>query len=349
MCIFTDEKRNYPPKHEKQEFFANSLLHNACRRGDLNLVKHIVSRGLVDSNTRDGKHGRTPLMVAAELGHCGIFTFLIRKGANMSQVDNDGKSILHWAYKGGHMGMVECLLPQYRIHTSNVPHFMQAAALGLKEVLEFLVCMGANVSQVDHRGNNVLHWACRFGHVSTVEYVLAQGSVNINGRGRYGVTPLMVTARYGHKDVFEFLLCMGANVSHVNDDLDNVLHYASHAGHAEIVKYILSKEIINVNGKGKGGMTPLMSAARLGRIQIFDQLVRKGAATRLVDDNGNNILHLASCGDHLKMIQHIHSQNMTDIGAKNKKGKTAAMISVATHTRKRNMNKILASQGCLVK
>ncbi|XP_046550137.1 ankyrin repeat and EF-hand domain-containing protein 1-like [Haliotis rubra] len=290
--VKTDVKRNYPRKREvnKQDSFANSPLHNACKKGDLKRVRRILSRGLVDMNIRDEKHGGTPLMVAAQEGHCRIFSYLIRNGADMAQVDNDGKNILHWAYKGGHMGVVECVLPLYGVDINSMHHpaIKQAAwGGGQIDVVEFLLCMGANVSQVDDGGSSVLHWACMAGHVSMVQYLLSQGSVDINSRGFDGITPLMVAARFGH-----------------------------------------------VLFPGRFGRTPLMRAAYVGRINVFDQLVKKGGLTRLVDDNGNNILHLASLGGRVGMVKHILSLDMADINARDKDGKTAAMIA----KRKRKLN-----------
>ncbi|XP_046543611.1 palmitoyltransferase AKR1-like [Haliotis rubra] len=224
---------------------------------------------------------------------------------------------------------------------------MQAAQRGQIDVVDFLLCMGGNVSQVDNYGRNVLHWACTGGHVSMVKYLLSQGSVDINGRARGRVTPLMIATMTGHGDVVELLVCMGANVSHVDDHHNNVLHYASTSGHAKIVKYIVSKDTVDVNSRGRFGRTPLMLAANAGRITVFDQLMWKGGLTRLVDDNGYNILHLASLGGRVEMVKHILSQNLVDINARNKDGETAAMI--AKLKRKRHVYYVLVSRGCPVK
>ncbi|XP_046557556.1 ankyrin repeat domain-containing protein 50-like [Haliotis rubra] len=336
------------PKVDKQETFANSSLHEACRRGDLNRVERMLSQGLVDINIRDKENGKTPLMVAAKEGHCRIFDLLIRKGANMSEVNNDGKNALHWACKGGHVGMLKCVLQQYRknVNDRKIRLLALAAYSGQKDLCEFLVCMGTNVSG-HYQGRNALDFACRGGHVDVVKYLLSQGCVDINSRRKDGKTPLMGTASVGRRVAFDFLVRRGANMSLVDDEGYNVLHIAASLGQTEIIQSIISNDIVDINSRGRNGTTPLMRAACTGHMDVFGLLVRNGGLADLVDDNGGNILHLASSGGHVEMVKHILSRKLVDINDRDKDGKTAAMI--AKRDRKRNVLDFLVSQGCPVK
>ncbi|XP_067648829.1 ankyrin repeat domain-containing protein 29-like [Haliotis asinina] len=282
-----DEKQYVPDKYPRQngdeeETITGSPLHAACRKGNLTKAKSILSQGLVDINRRDGNHGKTPLMVAAQGGHCRIFDFLIRKGANKSDVDNDGKNILHWACKGGHVGMVKCLLRLYGvdINKNKVSPLMQAAYRGYTDVFEFLVCMGANVSQVDDSGDNVLHWACKGGNRGMVKYLLSLCSLDniINRRGRGGATPLMVAASAGHRDVFEILVRKGANVSEVDNTGNSVLHYSSLGGNVGLVEHITS--MVNIKDRNKSGQTAAMIAMTLKKYHVYNFLVSQGCPVK---------------------------------------------------------------------
>ncbi|XP_067648836.1 kinase D-interacting substrate of 220 kDa-like [Haliotis asinina] len=297
--------------------------------GNLTRVIRILSEGLIDVDRREGNHGKTPLMVAAQLGDCRIFRFLIRKGANKSQVDNDGNNILHWACKGGHVGMEECILPHYRININNkkVTPLVQAAFRGYRDVCEFLACMGANVSQVDDDGDSILHWACKGGYLGMVKYLLSLCNLDINCQGKGGNTPLMYAVLWRRKDICEFLMSMGANMSQVNDNNNNVLHIASMLERLDVMKSLLLQGSVDINSRGMHGKTALMNAAYHGKRKMFDLLVSQGSMTNLVDDDGHTILHLASLGGHVEMVKYILSQNMTDINARDKDGKTAAMIA----------------------
>ncbi|XP_067648884.1 ankyrin repeat domain-containing protein 29-like [Haliotis asinina] len=279
------EKQNDPEKSplkevDKQDTFANSSLHEACKKGDMDRVRHILTHGLMDINSRD-ENGRTALMMAAQGGHCEMFEFLIRKGANKSEVDEDCRDALHWACKGGHEGMVDCLLPQYGIMRNiYIPPLIEAAGRGNMDLVEFLLCMGSNVSHVDRLGGNALHRACTGGHIAVVKYLFSQGSVDINCKRRDGMTPLMVAASKGHTDIFGVLVSMGANASHVNNYGYNILHLASAHGHMEMVKYILSKNLADINAREKGGRTAAMIAKHKKRHNVYNFLVSEGCPVK---------------------------------------------------------------------
>ncbi|XP_046543662.1 ankyrin repeat domain-containing protein 50-like [Haliotis rubra] len=288
IIIYTsiDEKQNYTeesPQHkiDMLETFVNSRLLEACRKGNLSRVRLILSKGLVDINSRDEKHGRTPLMVAAHGGHCEIFDFLMSKGANMSDVDYDCKNVLHWACKGGHVDMVERVLPQYGVvKGKEIPPLLHAAWSGYSDVLEFLVCTGSNVSQVDVKGNNALHYASLCGHMAVLKYIVSQASVDVNSRNKDGLTPLMMAASSGNRDVFDFLASMGANASYVGDNGHNILHLVSSYGRMKIVKYILSHSLVDVNARDKYGKTAAMIAKRKRKLNVYNLLVSRGCPVK---------------------------------------------------------------------
>ncbi|XP_046557461.1 protein fem-1 homolog A-like [Haliotis rubra] len=119
--------------------------------------------------------------------------------------------------------------------------------------------------------------ACIEGHVDIVKYVLSQKVAGINSRGECGSTPLMMAAAKGHRDVFDLLVSKGADVSLVDDDGDNNLHVACIGGHVDMVKYVLSQKVADINSRGQYGRTPVMLAANMGHREVFDLLVREGA------------------------------------------------------------------------
>ncbi|KAF3435204.1 hypothetical protein FNV43_RR22291 [Rhamnella rubrinervis] len=92
MLEFTLEKGN----RNSKGFYA---LHCAARRGDLDAVKLLASRGY-DVNVPNGD-GYTPLMLAAREGHGSICELLISQGANLDVKNARGETALSLARKNG--------------------------------------------------------------------------------------------------------------------------------------------------------------------------------------------------------------------------------------------------------
>ncbi|XP_067653662.1 fibronectin type 3 and ankyrin repeat domains protein 1-like [Haliotis asinina] len=154
---------------------------------------------------------------------------------------------------------------------------MVAAIYGHSDVVEFLVGRGADVSLVDGDGDNVLHLACYDGDVETVKLILDLDVVDVNYRGHYSRTPVMAAAVNGHRDVVEFLVGRGADVSLVDRDGDNVLHLACYDGDVETVKLILDLNVVDVNARNNNGQTAAVYARLGGHQRVLDLLVSRGA------------------------------------------------------------------------
>ncbi|XP_067654205.1 uncharacterized protein [Haliotis asinina] len=154
---------------------------------------------------------------------------------------------------------------------------MVAAWYRHRDVVEFLVGRGADVSLVDRWGNNVLHLACYNGDLEMVKLILSMNVVNINSRGWNSRTPVMRAAESGHRDVVEFLVSRGADVSLVDGYGDNVLHFACRGGDLETVKLILSMNVVDINARNNDGKTAADYARDFGHQRLLNLLVSRGA------------------------------------------------------------------------
>ncbi|XP_046329915.2 serine/threonine-protein phosphatase 6 regulatory ankyrin repeat subunit A-like isoform X2 [Haliotis rufescens] len=154
---------------------------------------------------------------------------------------------------------------------------MEAAYYGHRDVVELLVSKGADVSLVDKDGNNILHYACTGGYVEAVKLVLSLNVVDINSRGWRSRTPVMGAAHSGHRDVVELLVSKDADVSLVDEDGNNILHYACVGGYVETVKYLLSLNVVDIDARDNAGLTAADWARYWGRQRLVDLLVSRGA------------------------------------------------------------------------
>ncbi|XP_071115609.1 ankyrin repeat domain-containing protein 50-like [Haliotis cracherodii] len=289
--------------------FGINILHSACMGGDVEMVKYVLSRDMLDI---DGKVrcGRTPMMLAAENGHRELVELLVSKGAHVIYVDDRRDNILHCACRGGHVEVVKYVLSQDMVGINSrgwkerTP-IMLAAVNGHKDVVELLVSEGADTSLLSKKRYSLLHCACRGGHVEVVKYVLSQDMVGINSRGWKERTPIMLAAVNGHKDVVELLVSEGADTSLLSKKRYSLLHCACRGGQVEVVKYVLSQDMVDINSRGWKKRTPIMLAAVNGHKEVVELLLSEGADVSLVDEAGNNILHWASEGGDVEVIKYV--------------------------------------------
>ncbi|XP_067653385.1 fibronectin type 3 and ankyrin repeat domains protein 1-like [Haliotis asinina] len=98
----------------------------------------------------------------------------------------------------------------YRGQNSMTP-VMAAAESGHSDVVEFLVGRGADVSLVDRRGSNVLHFASKRGDLEIVKLILDLNVVDFNTRTNYGWTAADYARLWGHQRVVDLLVSRGAH------------------------------------------------------------------------------------------------------------------------------------------
>ncbi|XP_071084414.1 ankyrin repeat domain-containing protein 50-like isoform X2 [Haliotis cracherodii] len=321
--------RRATPTPSQRPVPAESDLHAACWTGNMAAVRRILSQGQSDIDDEGGLFGRTPVMTAAFDGQVDVVKILVSEGADVSLVDKVGDNILHFACRGGDVETVKCVLSLHvadinsRGRRSRTP-VIAAAWWEHRDVVEHLVSEGADVSLVDEDGNNILHYACWGGDVETVKFVLSLHVADINSRGGGSRTPVMAAAWWEHRDVVEHLVSEGADVSLVDEDGNNILHYACWGGNVETVKCVLSLHVVDINSRGGRSQTPVMMAAWRGHRDVVELLVSEGADVSLVDEDGNNTLHWACIGGDVETVKCVLSLNVVDIDARNNDGRTAA-------------------------
>lgn len=125
-----------------------------------------------------------------------------------------------------------------------------------------------------------LHFAVQEGLIELVRELLKSGMAP-DTRTIHGVTPLMVSARYGNKEVAQLLIEAGADVnakdrrSSVWEGQQTPLHYACDSGRICVATLLLENGA-NPNCISQSGDTPL-SIAMMGNKALADCLLKHGA------------------------------------------------------------------------
>lgn len=165
--------------------------------------------------------------------------------------------------------------------------------------VEALLAAGSNVN-ARYKLGTALHWAAINGHPRIAKMLLECGAnTNIRKRetqmGMPKNAPLHFAASAGWIDVVRLLLAYGAKVDIKNNHKETPLHEVADTSDTtggnpllrrktfEIVKLLLDSKA-EIDAQNDGGRTPLRMAARRGRTDIAELLVKRGADLSILYD-----------------------------------------------------------------
>ncbi|XP_046559435.1 homeobox protein Wariai-like [Haliotis rubra] len=157
------------------------VLHYACEGGNTSIVQHLIT--VCDINKK-GRDGRTPVMVAARCGKKDVFDLLVSSAADITLVDDENDSVLHYACQGGNTSIVQHLITVCDINKKGCDGrtpVMEAALCGQKEIFDILESNAADLTLVDDEDEGVLHYACEGGNTSIVQHLISPCDINKKG------------------------------------------------------------------------------------------------------------------------------------------------------------------------
>lgn len=119
--------------------------------------------------------------------------------------------------------------------------------------------------------------AARHGDVTEIKSLIAQG-VDVNGRGKYGVTPIFFAWQAGSLAAYKYLLEHGANPEVIWDDGDSFLNVVAEYSTNPIFLELALDHGANVNLMSpRSGETPLLAAAGTSNKTNIPTLLAHGA------------------------------------------------------------------------
>ncbi|KAF2231415.1 ankyrin, partial [Viridothelium virens] len=123
----------------------------------------------------------------------------------------------------------------------------------------------ANINAREHTyGQTPLHYACRRGHLKTVQALLSCGAdVNLIDHGYYDRTPLILAVELGRYEMVKSLLAHPNIAINQRDVLGcTALWHAATRGLEDITKVLLDQPGVEINTKDiRTHKTPLICAA----------------------------------------------------------------------------------------
>lgn len=285
------------PKHPNQTACVTSLLYDAVRYSDQELITRLVEKGAdLEAGTRLEK---TPLMGAILYGREDIADYLIKNGANVNAEDNLKYTPLFYA-------------ALYR-----------QESIALKLIREYK----ARTDVLNIRNETILHASASSGCESLVRLLL-DGKSAADPLAASGETPLILAAKSKDETaaIIALLLAKGANIEHKENNGDRALHAASLSKNLPAINLLLDKGA-DINSQGNQKTTPLMYAVR--NENIIALLLAKGAKIDMQDDKGRTALHAAAAIGHAGTVKMLLTAGalITEIDPKNvKNGKVVRLL-----------------------
>lgn len=262
----------------------------------------------------------------------GLRTLLEQK-ADVNAAQADGMTALHWAVRQDDT-----------------------------ETAKLLIHAGANVQAATRLGLTPLALACANANPAMIRLLLGAGA-NVNFAGPNGETPLMIAARLGDPEPIQALLDGGANVNAKDTAAESTaLMVAIRGNHAEAVKLLIAHGA-DVNARTRvgakpairppnagggshgagiirggvpergqqdptpGGMSPLLYAARDGRLDIAQMLVAAGADVSQTEANRIDPLQMAIENDHVDVAKFLLDRN-ANVNTADAWGRTPLWLAV---------------------
>ena len=100
------------------KFYNEAVLLDACREGDLDIVKSLLEQNKLPVNYNDLGKEQTPLHLASAEGHLEIVKYLLKKGADVNARDFESWTPLHCACANSQIEVIKLLCNQPKIRTN---------------------------------------------------------------------------------------------------------------------------------------------------------------------------------------------------------------------------------------
>jgi len=215
---------------------------------------------------RTTPRAQVALIAAAKRGRIEAVDAALQMGAELDGVEVEtGRTAMHWAAVSGHADFIAELLD-----------------------------LGALVDLADTVGRTPLALAAEAGRDDAVRALL-DGGADVDHTDRAGATALLLASAVGTTETVELLLEAGADPGLADSNRMTPLHWAAGSGDPRSVLRLLEAGADPNATERLSGDTPLIRAARTGRVESIEVLV----AHREIDiDKTNQLgvtaLHMAA-------------------------------------------------------
>ncbi|XP_046546391.1 uncharacterized protein LOC124256427 isoform X2 [Haliotis rubra] len=279
-----------------------SLLHAALRHGNKVAVQVLLD---MEANVKVKCHGKSVLHLLCEETEFDkdLFLLFCEKGADISAVDEDGQTILHYlCMKSGSDTTIQLVLKRgcdatVTDHSRKTAlHYLCAKRHIDKDLFTALIQRDCNVNMCDKWGKNVLHYLCESSVFDReIFHIAFSHRVDVSAIDIFGNTPLHYAAETSHPlKVIDLLIQNGSNINcrNARGDTISLRLCKFNVLQRDLLEYLIRHDT-DVNAADEDGKTIIMILAENGNLnaEMLDLLMKAGCDVNKQDALGNTPLH----------------------------------------------------------
>ncbi|GFY84992.1 hypothetical protein Acr_03g0017660 [Actinidia rufa] len=270
------------------------ILYKAAMEGNIDVLMQNEDR-FEEQVTRTNN---TVLHVTAQFCDTAnnVREILKTKPSLLLRVNSRGETALHIAARNGHSSTVEALI-----------EFAKTQGRDPESRVEITEQMVRTTSENE---DTALHEAVRNNHLCVVKLLVEEDKEFSHVLNNSGETPLYVAAERGYHEIVSIILttCTSPAFNGPNDR--TALHAAVFSGSLECVRKLIEKKPSLTKKGDKYGWTSLHCAARLNDVELMRKLLDadKDIAYQIAEEDGKKTaLHLAAFHGNVEAMEELLS------------------------------------------
>ncbi|GAM22126.1 hypothetical protein SAMD00019534_053010 [Acytostelium subglobosum LB1] len=204
-----------------------------------------------------------------------VRTFIEKDGLKADALDEDERTLLHWAAANGRMDVAAYLINEHKISPNTCDDggwtpLLSASSSGHAHMVRLLLENNADANCANEAKRTPLHYACSKGKADIVDLLLQNGAKS--RKDDTGASPIHRAAANGSVVIIERLIkAEKNNIDSQNVEGDTAAHIAVMYGYDEVVTLLLSLGAdFTIENKEK--KTPIQLASPSIRVQMMSRL-----------------------------------------------------------------------------
>ena len=329
-------------------------LHQACRIGNLDMVRLLISGFGANVNANDHENN-LPLHNAVSWGHTEMVNILINEfGCDPYVKGNNNNTLLHHACGGGHTKLMSKLITDFGLdpmaldNNGDTPLHNAVLSGKMGVVIELVTRYQCPVECRNARGETPLHLACLNGDVAMIRALVSDFSADVNAHNWQNDTPLTLAAFGGHSDVCHTLITEYGCSPNVRGFVGRtLLHQACSRGHLGLLNKLITDYNLDPNARDDQNNTPLTLAAFGGHSDVCHTLITEyGCSPNVRGFVGRTLLHQACSRGHLGLLNKLFTDYNLDPNARDDENDTPLTLAAAYGGHSDVCHTLITEYGC---